>query len=493
MKSFYIFGISLLLICGCAQKKEIEPDKSLKFAEEIAELKEYFQIPGLAVSVQKNEEIVYRDYLGYANAEQQIKLDSTVLFPIASLTKVFSGVLTLKMAEQGKLSLDDSLKTYFPEAGVNDSILIKHILSHTSQGEIGKKFYYSSRFGALTAVLEKASGKSFEVLMNEEIFEPLGLENTYLLKDSLQVVQNKLKIAQPYRIDNGVEKGFIDYGFSSSAGIVTNLTDLRIFNQALDDNMLLNEASKKLMFTGVDENLPYGYGIFSQQFEGIKLIWAYGQYDCYSSLLLKIPSKKITLTLLANNNLMSDPARLIYGDATASLFVLSFLKNYVFAIEDMELFETPEIHGNQNFVNQNFCRKKLLSQALAASFMARFDQNKIKASTALLNTIFSKYPNYLEYADINLLHNLTFLKDVAFFKELGEFTTFDTHIETIGAKLLMEDINNPYLHLYMGTYHDRKGNLERAKYHFEHIVNAINFSKNWYTSEASNWLKGHEE
>ncbi|WP_160114754.1 serine hydrolase [Aquimarina sp. AU474] len=492
MKSLYVFGAVLLLISSCAQKEEIIPTSSEKFATEVKELKEYFQIPGLAVSVEKNNEIVYQDYLGYANLKSQIKLDSTALFPIASLTKVFSGVLMMKLVEQGRLSLDDSLKKYLPEVGVSDSILVKHILSHTSQGEIGKKFYYSSRFGALTTVIEKATGKSFETLMTEEIFEPLGLKNTYLLKDSLQIVQNKLKIAEPYRLENGIENGFIDYGFSTSAGIVSNLGDLRIFNQAFDDNRLISESSRNQMFTGVDEKLPYGYGIFSQQFEGLKLIWAYGQYDCYSSLLLKIPSKKITLTLLANNNLMSDPARLIYGDVTASLFALSFLKNYVLSLEDMALLEIKKTEAKR-YVDQNFYRKKLLSEALAASFMARFDQNKMKTSTALLHRVFLEYPNYLEYADINLLHNLTFLKDIAFYKELGEFNEFDKNIEAIGVKLLKEDSNDPYLHMYMGTYYDRKGDNDQARYHFEHIVNADNFSKNWYTSEASNWIKEHKE
>ncbi len=330
--------------------------------------------------------------------------------------------------------------------------------------------------------------------MNAAIFQPLELKNTYLLKDSIQALQQHLNIAKPYRIEDRIESGFIDYGYSSSAGIVSNLNDLRIFNQALDHNTLITEESKNVMFSGVNESLPYAYGIFSQQFEDLKLIWGYGQYDCYSSLLLKVPSQNITLTLLANNNLMSDPARLIYGDATSSLFVLSFLKNYIFSIEEMVLLETKDaIQSNEESTTQNFYRKKLLTQALAASFMARFDVKKMQTSAALLNKVFSEFPNYLEYADLNVLHNLTFLKDVAFYKELGEFNQFDDKIEAISAKLLKEDPQNPYLNVYMGIYYDRKGDIDKARYHFEQIVNANNFSKNWYTEEAENWIKGHEK
>ena len=45
---------------------------------------------------------------------------------------------------------------------------------------------------------------------------------------------------------------------------------------------------------------------------------------------------------------------------------------------------------------------------------------------------------------------------------------------------------------YLGTFYDRKGNVEKAKYHFEQISNAKNFSKNWYTRDAEVWLSNHK-
>ncbi|MFT5915053.1 MAG: CubicO group peptidase (beta-lactamase class C family) [Flammeovirgaceae bacterium] len=314
----------------------------------------------------------------------------------------------MKLVEQGQLSLEEPIDKYLPKPVLGDSILIKHVLSHTSQGDVGKEFYYSSRFGLLTKVIERASGNTFAEQMEEEILSPLNLKNTFLLKDSAQITEEKRTIAKPYMLDNGIEDGFMDFGYSASAGIVSNLNDLASFNQALDKNSLISQKSKDLMFSSANSQLPYGYGIFNQEFEGLKIVWAYGQYDCYSSLFLKIPSKNISLTLLANNNLLSDPARFIYGDATSSLFVLSFLKNYLFENEN-------------ELLNEVFYRKELLARALAESYMARFEPEKLNSSALLLDSIFSKYPNYLEYADLNLLHTLSFLKDVAFYMELGEF------------------------------------------------------------------------
>ncbi|WP_046755082.1 serine hydrolase domain-containing protein [Kordia jejudonensis] len=498
MKKYWktILGLKLviliLMVFGCSELETHTHRNVEKFTSEIQELKDYFQIPGLAVSIEKEGEIIYQNYLGFSDVANQTKLDSTVLFPIASITKVFSGVLIMKLVAQEKLSLDAPINTYLSEPIFEDSVLVKHVLSHTSQGKVGKEFYYSSRFGLLTQVIEHVSGKSFVEVMDEEIISPLKLKNTFLLKDSAQLSQEKRIVAKPYMLNNGIENGFIDFGYSTSAGIVSNLNDLAIFNTALDQNVLISQESKEKMFSSFNGNLPYGYGIFNQQFENIDIVWAYGQYDCYSSLLLKIPAENITLTVLANTNLLSDPARLIYGDASSSLFVMSFLKNYIFELDEMELFENPDEISKNDFSNQEFYRKKILAEALAESYMARFQPKKLQSSAKLLKKVFSQYPDYVAYADLNLLHNLIFLKDVAFYMELGEFNEFDAQIVQIGEKLLSETPENPYLHSYMGTYYDRKGDQVKARYHFESIVNAKNFSKNWYTQEAEDWLKNSQ-
>jgi len=487
-------GLIIVLAClSCTENKKPQIDPSLKFTEELQEFKSYFQIPGIAAAIERDGKIIYQQGFGFSDLEQQTPVDSTTLFPVASLTKVFSGVLLMKLVEQEKLSLDTPVNTYLPEFGIPDAILIKHVLSHTSQGDIGEQFYYSSRFGLLTPILEEAGGKPFAQLMEEEILKPAKLEHTFLLNDSTQIGQQEFSFAKPYIIDDGVQEGFVDYGYSTAAGIVSNLQDMMRFNTALDNNTLISEASKKLMFTAVGPEIPYGYGIFNQEFNGVNMVWAYGQYDCYSSLLLKIPSEKITLTLFANNNLMSDPPRLIYGDVTNSLSALSFLKNYVFEYDDLLLIEGDGSSEDSRTMSPIFHRKMELAKALSASFMARFDPQELESSALLLNQVFSMYPEYLDYADLGLLHNLTFLKEVAFHLELGEFTTFDQKIEKISQKLLKEDPKNPYVHAYMGAYYDRRGNSEMARFHFSEIINAENFSRNWYTMEAENWLKGQAE
>ena len=485
-----LFVVSILLV-GCSKNTSKVHVENEQFKAEIITLKDYFEIPGLAVSIEKDGETIYRDHLGYADNEAATPLDSSYLFPIASITKVFTGVLVMKLVEDQRLSLDDPVNAYLDNSTLGDSILVKHILSHTSQGNVGKEFYYSSRFGLLTQVIERASGKSFEMAMSEEIFRPLSLQNTFLLKDESQLKTKQKQLVKPYILDDGIKEGFIDFGFSASAGIVSNLDDLALFNKALDENSIISKASKNTMFSSFNKDLPYAYGIFNKKFKDLNLVWAYGQYDCYSSLFLKIPEQHITLTILANNNLMSDPARLIYGDAMSSLFVLSFLKNYVYKIEGMPLFENTDSNAGTPDASSEFYRKKLLAEALSESFMARFDADKLQSSATLLHKVFEEHPNYLDYADLNLLHNLSFLKDIAFYMELGDFNDFDTHIIKIGEKLLSLDPNNPYVNVYLGTFYDRNGDIDKARYYFKQIRDAENFSRNWYTVESENWLKNN--
>jgi len=491
MSRFTYVWLSLFLITHAiqAQHSPKATTQQIKaFSQELRILKDYFKIPGMAALVKYEDQTLLEDYQGWANVAQKKPITQKTLIPIASLTKTFAAVLIMKLAEEGKLSLNDPLRKYFPKQDFTRKILLKHILSHTSQGDIGKQFYYSYRFGTLTRVIEKASGMPFQQYLEKVIFEPLQLKNTRVL--TKKALENT-PFASPYQLnDEGkITQGKVEYGLSTSAGIVSTVRDLAKFNQALDQNNLISAQSKAQMMQAFGKNLAYGYGIFSQSFMGEKLVWGYGQYDCYSGLFLKIPAKKLTLFLLANNNLMSDPARLIYGDATSSLFVLSFLKNFVLNQPQMPLLESRTNTTKKTLAQGEFYRKKLLAQALAASFMARFDKKYFYQSVKLLKQVFAQFPNYEHYGDLNLMHNLLFLKNVAFHKSQTNFDAFDTHIEKIGTKLLKIHPENPYANVYMADFYVRNGKKMLAKPYYERIVQAKNFSNFWYTSLARNWLK----
>lgn len=494
MKKIILIIFVTVILTGCTKSNKDYKVKNESFSTELIQLKDYFHIPGLSVIIKQGGKTVYENYMGFADMGKQIAIDSSTTIPMASLTKMFTSVLIMQLVEDKKVSLDEPINKYVSHETIPDSIKIKHVLSHTSQGDVGQNFYYSSRFSWLTAVVEKASQTTFEKVMQERIIKPLGLKNTYLLRDSSQTRNEGRKIALPYFYEGETKDGFVDYGYSAAAGITSTVRDLAIFSKAIDNNSLMTEESKLKMFTPYKSNLQYGYGIFSQQFNGKKLIWGYGQYDCYSSLFLKVPEEDITLVIAANNNLMSDPARLIYGDVTYSLFAISFLKNYVFdmsgilLIEDENSLTTLESRVTQN--NSQFYLKKLIAQSVAESFLAMYDSAKSERSKHILEHVFKQFPDYNNYGDLTLMHNLSFLKEIALHREQVDFTNFDKQLKGIGLQLVAIDTDNPYANYYLANYYLSKNNIDSTQIFYNGIINARNFSKNWYTTEAENWVKG---
>jgi CubicO group peptidase (beta-lactamase class C family) len=497
MKKIIILVFISLIIFSCKTNQSIIKTRNNNFTKELTELKDFFHIPAVSVIIKNGDRTIYENYLGYANLTKKVLNDSSTTFPVASLTKIFSAVLIMKLVEEKKLNLNDPINKYITNQSLSDSIKIKHILSHTSQGSIGQHFYYSSRFGLLTNVIEKASGQSFKKEITEKIIQPLGLKNTYLLEDSLQLSHENSTIAMPYLYEGEVKDGFIDYGFSSAAGISSTVRDLAVFSRAMDANSLITADSKNKMFTPFKDNLPYGHGIFSQKFQNQDIIWGYGQYDCYSSLFLKVPNKNLTLIIAANNNLISDPARLIYGDVSYSLFAMSFLKSYVFDLTNEPLLEDANslntLENRITKANSEFYRRKLLAQSISESFLAQYDSINKEMSIAILEKVFKIYPKYENYSDLSLLHNLSFLKTFALFKEQKNFTKFDAELEKIGSKLLTIDKDNPYANYYLANYFSSNSSNDIALKFYEKIINAKNFSRNWYTSGAENWIKEYQK
>ncbi|MEL6483444.1 MAG: serine hydrolase domain-containing protein, partial [Bacteroidota bacterium] len=270
-----------------AQQTPIKAKKNAEFSNTMQSLKEYFSVPGLAVLVKRNDSIIHEEYLGFSDYEAKTPLTPDTTFPIASLTKIFAGITALYLAENAKLDLGAPMNDFFEKKPFENAVTVSQVLSHTSQGTPpGEHFYYSFRFGAMKKVLETSGNTSLEKLMDSLIITPLQLKHTYPMKDSLVVINRKEVMAKPYFLEEGIQPGFIDYGFSTAAGMVSTVRDLAKLDSALDQNLLISEDSKKQMTEPFRPGLPYGLGIFSETFAGKKLLWGYGQYDCYSSLWL---------------------------------------------------------------------------------------------------------------------------------------------------------------------------------------------------------------
>lgn len=163
-------------------------------------------IPGAALAVVRDGQIVKLQGFGTASLEWGAAADADTAFQIASATKLFTGIVLMRLVERGQLRLDDPIAEYFPNAPESwRTITVAHLANHTSgliQGIEGprptdlaktvadamraplthapgaKSQYGLTDFVLLQAILEKVSGRSFPALIDAEIAGPLGLTHT---------------------------------------------------------------------------------------------------------------------------------------------------------------------------------------------------------------------------------------------------------------------------------------------------------------------------
>jgi len=312
-----IFTVAWIAIAltGCSDLRynpelSISEDHTEKIDQVVERLYENGQFSGV-VFVSVKGKVIYNKAVGYANIEDSLLNTSDTKFRIASFSKPFTAMLILQLMEEGKISLDGKLIQYLPEFSKKqggEDITIHHLLTHTAgiTGEsripdlidIEKEYYTRERllelimekdlvfkpgegreysnfgFALLGMVIEKASGKSYDEILQEKICKPAGMENT--LADITAKTIEKRATGYTYDYFNGLEPAsFLDMSFCLGAGqLLSTVEDLYLFDKALYTNKLLSEESKKLFFNDygwLPVRYPYGTGlkrIYSHNLEG---------------------------------------------------------------------------------------------------------------------------------------------------------------------------------------------------------------------------------
>lgn len=178
--------------------------------------------PGAAVLILKGDKILYDKGFGLADLETGAKIDGNTFFNIASVSKQFTATAMLKLAQEGKISLDDNVKKYFPEfkGDFFEQVTIRHLLSHTSGiGDYrpredrdfvlyatdeqcykymenlkslhfapGTEYQYMNpTFQLCFIIIQKVTGMGFEQYMKENIFTPAGMDQTVYFSPDKQI------------------------------------------------------------------------------------------------------------------------------------------------------------------------------------------------------------------------------------------------------------------------------------------------------------------
>jgi CubicO group peptidase (beta-lactamase class C family) len=285
-------------------------------------------VPGAGVLVAREGEILLARGYGLANLATGTHVTPHTNFRMASLTKQFTAMSIMMLAERGKLALDDRLPAFFPRfPRYGDSITLTHLLTHSSglldyedliplgrtaplkDSDVleilgqqdrawfpaGAEFRYSNGGYALLAlVVEAASGKRFADFLLENIFEPLGMRNTVAYEAGISEV--------PFRAVGYTRRGDrfeeTDQSIASAVlgdgGIYSSITDLFKWDQALYGEKLVSRSLLDRAFT--NHIGGYGFGWF---IDGEK-VWHYGETCGFTTRIERYRNKRLTIILLAN-------------------------------------------------------------------------------------------------------------------------------------------------------------------------------------------------
>lgn len=341
--SSILFFVAVFSKTTMAQVEGGDKEVTEKFSRFLEELRTDLKIPGLSAAIVKDENVLWSEGFGYADKENKIKATADTSYYLASLTKTFASTIILQLVEQGKLDLDAPIKEFGIRVHGPGVITVRHLLSHTSEGQPGTAYSYNGyRFQFLSQVIETASGKSFRELLIENILKPLRMAGTAPNRTGksdadIPFAHVYKKLAQPYSLkkDGSVVKGRNETSFSASGGLISTVLDMAKYDIAISQNKLLRPETQEMAFTPsvsrAGERLPYGLGWFTQEYAGIRLIWHYGYYGpSESTLILKVPDEKLTLIIFANMDSLSRPFPFGDGDVLASPVAVTFFRMFIY-------------------------------------------------------------------------------------------------------------------------------------------------------------------
>lgn len=300
---------------------------------------------GTALVSQNGRPVLHQGY-GMAVMEWQVPNSVNTKFRIASLSKTFTEVVIMKLAEEGRVDIDEPLKRYLPDFPANyvNEVTLRHLLTHRSgisrffnisgwangksvspyTKEVflsiiadmpvafkagSKRQYSSANYYLLGAVVEQVTGQKFGQVLQEKILKPLNMKNTDVYRPG-QLVSG---LASPYKSVGGkysfcpnVEGKFCLGGninlalFMASSSMYSTTEDLALWVQALDGDELLSKSSKAFLFNPSTQASWNVQTVVLANNQSYKLSMADGGLEGYSSMIIILPEEQITVVMLNN-------------------------------------------------------------------------------------------------------------------------------------------------------------------------------------------------
>jgi CubicO group peptidase (beta-lactamase class C family) len=299
--------------------------------------------PGAAIGVVHQGKLVYAKGFGEANLETGARIGPQTLFHAGSLAKQFTAYSIVLLARQGKLSLDEDIRTYLPEVpDFGKKIIVRNLIHHTSglrdqwalltmagwqmddvitkqhiinlikrQKELnfepGSEFAYSNtNYTLLAEIVSRVSHQPFPDWMDEHVFEPLGMKNTLFNDDHERILTQRAYsfYKDPNSSKPVYRKSVLSYANAGATSLLTTVPDLAKW-VALFQNARAGDVTPvgQMLQRGrlsKGDTLPYAFGFFQGDYKGLAQYAHNGADAGYRSFLCYFPKSDYGFIVLSN-------------------------------------------------------------------------------------------------------------------------------------------------------------------------------------------------
>jgi len=296
--------------------------------------------PGASIIIIKDGEILYQKGYGFADIDNDKPTAPNTNYRLASVTKQFTAMGIMILAEQGKISLDDPLIKYFPNYPKwAEQIKIINMLNHTSgiwdyealipddwaipvsDADVfnaimeedslyfnpGEKFQYSNTaYVLLGLIIEKLSGLSFSEFLKEYIFIPLEMNNSSTNLMNAKIPNRAFGYSEVKGSFVKTDQSITSYTLGDG-GIYSSVSDLFKWEKSLYTEKFVSKSSLEKIFSvssiiSEENNEAYGLGWYISSRYGKKCIWHSGNSRGFTNLITRFPDEKLSIIILTNRN-----------------------------------------------------------------------------------------------------------------------------------------------------------------------------------------------
>lgn len=397
MRSCFLIAFSTLLMglvpaCNSfAQENKVA--QADDFSQRLENLEKLFEeervknkIPGLALAVVKDGEVVFAKGFGYSNLEEKTPVDAETLFAIGSSTKSFTSTLVAMLVDEGKMDWDDPVTKYLPDFKMDvdtgdEQITIRDLLCHrtgfTRMGliwasgsktrsevieqamlakpyaDFQEEFLYNNVMYMTSGVCAgRATDSDWDTLISERIFKPLGMKDS---TTSIVDAQKDSRLSLGYTWDKDREE-FINLpmrnldSIGPSGSINSNVNDManwirfQLANGKFDGKSLLSEEAQAETWTrqiGIAGDISYGFGWMLREWGGKKVVEHGGNIDGFGAQVTLLPEMNAGYVLLTNVT-----ATPLQGGSVSLVFDTLFGEEAETVEDDPATIDMGELEGN---------------------------------------------------------------------------------------------------------------------------------------------------